>query len=144
MRRRSRLTMRVRVKLFKGQLSIEGVPVTSLPPDVPSPRVPGIKKRAKRCYELSYLGLQRAPQWTLVHGCLMEDVSHAWLELGDLIYDGVFDQFFHKAQYPGQPNRWYTLRRAQLQMITHGHYGPWDGKDVLGIPLGHPHSKMRR
>lgn len=51
---------------------------------MPTCRIPRLRKREGRCYELGLRGCLQAPEWKLVHGtCNGHNgtrIGHAWLE----------------------------------------------------------------
>lgn len=100
-------------------------------------RIPRLRKRLGRCYELSYEGLCRDPDWTLVHGALKGApelggwVSHAWLlkESDQMIFDPAQDRLFAKYEYQlrHKPKVYaeYNLFEAMCFVAHFKHSGPW-------------------
>jgi hypothetical protein len=92
------------------------------------------RKRAKRCYELSFLsltGMDDPGDWRLVHGIADTGagfVCHAWLTDGREVFDPVPNEFFPVEKYC---NGWfapivtYTSREAASEGWRTGHSGPW-------------------
>jgi hypothetical protein len=102
-------------------------------------RLPRIRKRDGRCYELSYAGQLQAPSWILVHGYVAHahgvECGHAWLERDGLVYDAVLDELMpasvYKADVCATELKRYTFVKAASEMLRTGHSGPWhDGPDV--------------
>ena len=98
-------------------------------------RLPRIRKRTHRCYELCGLGMLNdgVEGWTLAHGGLlmpiasgeMLEIAHAWLVAPDgTIYDAVVDAIQTGDSY--RPDRTYTQMQAAMLMSSTGHFGPWD------------------
>lgn len=84
----------------------------------------------------------------LVHGTVGDGVNkigHAWVEVGDKIFDGTKQQFFDKADYLKKMNavveHRYTPVEAFKWMARQKHYGPWEG--TAGVTAG-PAPKRRR
>ena len=97
-------------------------------------RLPRIRKRTTRCYELAYEGCQLGRDWTLVHGIAngapsRGRIDHAWLELDDWVYDAVLDKAMPHSVYismfKAQATRKYSFEEAAIQVVKSGHYGPW-------------------
>lgn len=115
------------------QTTTEDSPAAAL---AQSPRLPGIRKRTRRCYELSARGQMRAPDWTLVHGACRHDLGfefgHAWLERDGQVYDAVRDEFMPLAEYLERAGARrivsYTNIEAVQQMLAQNVYGPWDDR----------------
>lgn len=101
-------------------------------------RIPRLRKRAGRCYELALRGVLRAAEleeeWTLVHGTCRgiagSTIGHAWLERGAMVYDPVCDQQFtfedYATTYGALSIVRYSSPEAAMALLTAGHYGPWD------------------
>jgi hypothetical protein len=107
--------------------------------NVLSCRLPRIRNRKGRCYELAAMGcFVPGPGWVLVHGEVngppptVGRIGHAWLELDGLVYDPVLDQAIgqdvYTAKFSAIPVTRYTSVEAANQIATRGHYGPWCGK----------------
>lgn len=109
------------------------------PPDVLALRcrVPKLKKRLGRCYELSYLGVLADDDWTLVHGALKGPeslggwVSHAWLlrESDQMVFDPAQDillpKFEYQLKHRQRVDAEYSKFQAMAFAVHFGHYGPW-------------------
>ena len=102
-------------------------------PDVTC-RIPRLRIRHGRCYELAYEGCIKAHEWVLIHGEVngphgINRMGHAWLESDGLIYDPVLDIALPRAIYIQKCNgiefNRYTIKEAAQQVIQSGHYGPW-------------------
>jgi hypothetical protein len=110
--------------------------------DANNPRIPKLRIRESRCYELAYLGQEKAPEWNLVHGivngppsvingkAIYSRIGHAWLEFGGLIYDGTTDDVNYKDEFTDLVKAvskfQYTRSQAAHNVATTGHFGPWD------------------
>jgi hypothetical protein len=92
------------------------------------------RKRAKRCFQLSFLSLsdmEEPGDWRLVHG--IADLGtgrmfHAWLTDGREIFDPVVNAFWPVEEYcDGRfvPLVTYTLCEATEEAVRSGHSGPW-------------------
>lgn len=97
-------------------------------------RLPRVRKRIARCYELSYEGCQLGREWTLVHGEVngrphIGRIGHAWLELDGWVYDVVGDEVMlgeaYILKFGAQSSQKYTFREAITELLKYGHYGPW-------------------
>lgn len=100
-------------------------------------RVPRLRKRLGRCYELSYEGVIRDSEWTLVHGALKGPpelggwVAHAWLlrESDKMVFDPAQDKLLPKFEYQlrHKPRVYaeYSLFEAMTFACHFGHPGPW-------------------
>jgi len=103
----------------------------------PDCRVPRIRHRRGRCYELAYKGATQAPEWLLVHGYfdLGLHLGHAWLLHEGKIFCPTLDRLFDESDYyekhDAVPLAFYSVRQAAKLLIEHKHYGPWDHADDL-------------
>lgn len=104
----------------------------------PDCRVPRIRNRRGRCYELAFKGVIQAPQWQLVHGyfdCQRVRLGHAWLLHQGKIFcptlDRVFDEAAYYAEHQTVPLVTYTVHQAAKLVIEHKHYGPWEHEGSL-------------
>lgn len=100
----------------------------------PSCRVPRLKKREGRCYELAFWGAARAPEWVIVHGeCVgpygLGRMGHAWLEHAGVVYDPVLDKLFDASEYEARVEAIAHARYTYLQACEYAaearHLGPW-------------------
>ena len=98
----------------------------------PECRVPRVRTRRGRCYELALKGMMRSPRWLLVHGyfdCRGAIVGHAWLLCEGKIFCPTMDRLFHEPTYYAKhqtvPIVTYTVREAAKMAIRYKHYGPW-------------------
>lgn len=105
-------------------------------------RLPRVKDRRGRCYELAYKGVMRAPSWTLVHGCFECDgarLGHAWLLRDGEIFCPTFDRVFDESEYYAKhhtvPLVTYTVMEAVRFAVIHKHYGPWLREDELLVGI---------
>ena len=96
-------------------------------------RLPLIRKRDGRCYELAYKGQAKASEWILVHGYVNGEfgrIGHAWLECENQIYDAVKDEEYSVEIYTKKFNAVAVLRydrkSAAINAVESGHSGPWD------------------
>lgn len=99
----------------------------------PSCRVPRIRQREGRCYELACRGALEAGDWELVHGTVRhvsgEPMGHAWLEREGEVYDPVLDRTFpqvlYRQEYCASTDARFTQKEALGLLLEQGHYGPW-------------------
>lgn len=100
----------------------------------PTCRVPRLRNRIGRCYELSYLGAERANEWVIVHGEVsgppgIGRIGHAWLELDGQVYETTKDELHDVAQYYGHYAvtviAKYTATEAEHMVAVTSHFGPW-------------------
>lgn len=103
-------------------------------------RLPLIRKRVGRCYELAYKGQAKASEWILVHGYVNGElgrIDHAWLECENQIYDAVKDEVYSVEIYTKKFNAVAVLRydpkSAALNVVESGHSGPWDYRFCLTL-----------
>lgn len=105
----------------------------------PNCRVPRLRGRIGRCYELAYLGAERANEWVIVHGEVsgppgIGRIGHAWLELDGEVFETTRDELHDALQYCGRYSATvlakYTYKEAALMVVKEGHYGPWHGDRV--------------
>jgi len=104
----------------------------------PACRIPRLRKRAGRCYELALRGVLRGAregeEWTLVHGTCRgiagSTVGHTWLERGGVVYDPVRDQQFTAEEYATTYGAASVVRYSSREAATAGgmagNYGPWE------------------
>ena len=97
-----------------------------------------LKTRAGRCYELAgRLTLANAdrPGLVLAHGRVRgrdgSRVDHAWVEVGDAVYDRTRrDVPYPRAAYrrimDAADVQTFTPREGAEQLSAHGHWGPWE------------------
>lgn len=59
-------------------------------------------------------------------------IDHAWVEVGDAVYDGTQGQFYERADYyskmgvdPASATR-YNRDQALARMLETEHFGPWE------------------
>jgi hypothetical protein len=94
------------------------------------------KEYPRECYKQaidflrwwSYEGLPPSDP-TLVHG-RAGGVEHAWIELpGDVVFDGVLQQFFDRSAFyrfsRALPGNFYSVTEAGQLVLLTGKYGPW-------------------
>lgn len=104
-------------------------------PPIP-PRIPRLRKRSGRCYELALRGLQldNDQPWLLVHGEVDMGPSgprmgHAWLRLGEWVYDPVLDDMFTVNCYSDWLNAVVFVELlpedAAECVIKYKNWGPW-------------------
>jgi hypothetical protein len=69
---------------------------------------------------------------TLVHGTIGDGVTkigHGWIETDDKVFDGVWQQFYDKADYYAKKHataeQRYTWDEGLTQMARRQHWGPW-------------------
>lgn len=99
---------------------------------VNGPRLPRIRKRAHRCYELAGRGQQRDPSWTLVHGTLESCIGHAWLEKEGTVYDRFMPIAQYIEEYAALAERRYSAKEAAEAMLSakRATWGPWHKTDA--------------
>ena len=99
----------------------------------PTCRIPRLRKREGRCYELALRGCLQAPEWALVHGeCNGHGgtrIGHAWLEFDGVAYCPVLDlcmptSMFEKRLQAIAHVR-YTADEVLFMKLRHRHMGPW-------------------
>lgn len=97
-------------------------------------RLPRIRKRDTRCYELAAEGVLIGRAWFLVHGEVngppeIGRIGHAWLEFDGWVYDPVLDQAIeseaYKSKFAALSMERYTYLEAARAISVQGHYGPW-------------------
>jgi hypothetical protein len=100
----------------------------------PACRIPRLRKRHGRCYELAFRGACRAQEWLIVHGeCVgplgCGRMGHAWLQSGESVYDPVLDRTYnledYRTQFAAVEHARYTFLAASRQASSSGHVGPW-------------------
>jgi hypothetical protein len=97
-------------------------------------RIPRLRKRDGRCYELAWNGCMQGEEWKLIHGEVngpigIARMGHAWLEFDGWAYDPVLDKvmranvyaYIHKAMV----HKKYSKVQAANKAIETGHHGPW-------------------
>ena len=116
------------------------VPLGWYPNGNPTCRIPRLRKREGRCYELALRGCLQAPEWELVHGeCNGHNgtrIGHAWLELDGEAYCPVLDlcipiPIFEKRLQAIAHVR-YTADEVLFMKLRHRHMGPWLAQGVGG------------
>ena len=99
----------------------------------PTCRIPRLRKREGRCYELALRGCLKASEWELVHGECIDKfgnrIGHAWLEFDGEAYCPVLDNcmasvFFYKKLQATTITR-YSMIEALIMHLHHQHAGPW-------------------
>jgi hypothetical protein len=104
-------------------------------------RIPRLRFRARRCYELAYLGAMRAhehgEEWRIVHGVWSEyGFGHAWLVKDGTTFCPTSDRAFSEQEYRethhAEPRIIYTREQAARLASEHGHFGPWVEGFILG------------
>lgn len=95
-------------------------------------RIPRLRTREGRCFELAAQGCWQAKEWILIHGrCNGERgrIDHAWLQCGDMVYCAVLDQRMSSADfsrvYGAVGVVCYTSKSSALMASESGNYGPW-------------------
>ena len=93
--------------------------------------------RLGRCYELSGRYVSVHPKSVLVHGTLknpfqkgLSVIEHAWIEIGDEIFDPVMDRTWPKNVYEdffhAQPKKKYSHDDVNRITDKTGNWGPWN------------------
>ena len=93
------------------------------------------RNRQSRCFELAWGYLCDSREdigWALVHGevdSALGRMGHAWLELGDTVYDAVLDELFPTADYrlmfTALEIARYSREEAAQHAVSSVHSGPW-------------------
>jgi hypothetical protein len=92
--------------------------------------------RLGKCYELSGRYVSVHPHSILVHGTLINPfnkghpvLDHAWVEIGNEIFDPVMDKTWPKQVYESlfkvKIEKKYTYDEVIKMMDTHSNWGPW-------------------
>lgn len=103
---------------------------------MPTCRIPRLRNREGRCYELGLRGCLQAPEWELVHGeCNGRNgtrIGHAWLEFDGEAYCPVLDECLpiavFKLRLGAVLHARYTADEALFMKMRHRHMGPWNMK----------------
>jgi len=95
----------------------------------------------KSCYEKSYqyITSHHSKDMVLVHGSLQFNesipIGHAWVEIGEILFDGVYQRFYNKELYYKElglvKDFEYTVEQACKFALESGHYGSWEKSDRL-------------
>jgi len=97
----------------------------------------------KSCYEKSYqyITSHYINGMVLVHGSLQFNesipipVGHAWVEIDDILFDGVYQRFYNKDLYYKElglvKDFEYTAEQAYEFALKSGHYGSWEKPERL-------------
>lgn len=100
----------------------------------PSLRGLSLCNRKGRCYELAFKSAEQAKDWSVVHGEVdgpphIGRIGHAWLELGDMVYNPTDDRFYpcwlFRMKLYAVPIVSYTISTACAMAARFGHFGPW-------------------
>lgn len=89
--------------------------------------------RLGRCYELSYKLATSKINSVLVHGYIKDKhgriIDHAWVEIGDTVYECVLDKTCSKEVYyriiAVEVSKVYTFDETIEMSLKHRTYGPW-------------------
>ena len=99
----------------------------------PTCRIPRLRKRESRCYELALRGCLQAPEWELVHGeCNGHGgtrIGHAWLEFDGEAYCPVLDVCLP-----------FPVFERRLGAVAHMRYS---ADEVLFLQVRYQHSGPR-
>ncbi|MGH7118128.1 MAG: hypothetical protein ACREFP_03905 [Acetobacteraceae bacterium] len=75
------------------------------------------------------LDLPEDTRWRLVHGAA-NGIAHAWLADTEFVFDPVLNRRFSIVDYRldmrGIEWRIYTQKEMALEVVRHGHSGPWE------------------
>ena len=101
---------------------------------MPTCRIPRLRKREGRCYELALRGCLQAPEWELIHGeCNGHNgtrIGHAWLEFDGEAYCPVLDECLpipvFVSRLGATEHVRYTADEALFMKLRHWHMGPWE------------------
>ncbi|ABM39952.1 hypothetical protein [Polaromonas naphthalenivorans] len=97
-------------------------------------RLPRLRNRTGRCYELAYRGCCQGNKWTVIHGETIGPhgigrMGHAWLENNGWVYDPVLDRTMHSDVYVLLVGvlvfKRFTVWEMHNEAAKCGHYGPW-------------------
>lgn len=94
------------------------------------------KNRVWKCYLLAGRYVISHPRSTLVHGTINgnrwginKDNPHAWVEIGDEVFDPVLDQRLPKNAYAeifcAKAIQKYTAEEAAINSTRCWNWGPW-------------------
>ena len=100
----------------------------------PTCRIPRLRKREGRCYELAIRGCLQAPEWKLVHGeCHGHNgirIGTAWLEFDNVAYCPVLDVCLPVVVFERRlgavVHARYTADEVLFLQVRFGHAGPWE------------------
>lgn len=94
--------------------------------------------RPSQCYKLAYMyALNRVDEvrdvlgvdLRIVHGRYLTDLPHAWVEFGDLVYDGTCATFYDRNSFhlavEARPQATYSLPEAIAHFQRTGNFGSW-------------------
>lgn len=93
--------------------------------------------RLGKCYELSGKYVSVHPNSVLVHGKLInpfgkghKELDHAWVEIGNEIWDPVMNKEWPKEAYEGLFKvtiyKKYSYKQVYEMINQHENWGPWD------------------
>lgn len=110
--------------------------------DSPTCRLPRLRIRGGRCFELAYLGATRAhdhgEEWLIVHG-RWYGVGHAWLARGEQVFCPTTDRIYFEADFLASHDAeqviTYTFAEAASLICKHRHYGPWVDLESPAVSL---------
>lgn len=105
----------------------------------PDCRIPRLRSRIGRCYELAARGVLQGKGWTLIHGEVDSGrpglrIGHAWLERGDEVFCSESDRVIPADVWQRQrrPEVFARYQPKDLAALyaRYGHNGPWHDDDV--------------
>jgi hypothetical protein len=97
-------------------------------------RLSGQNPRLGQCYVLSYQYVTSNNDCELIHGYITDKqtsrmIDHAWVEIGNEVYDPVLDWKIDKQAYYGlydaEVDKRYTQKETYSMAAESGTYGPW-------------------
>ena len=94
----------------------------------------------KDCYHKSwqYMLSHDIENMVLIHGDFTKfglKAGHAWVEIGNVLFDGVYQRFYDKDLYYKERELTKSFEYTKLQAVNLvrylGHYGPWDSWEII-------------
>jgi len=86
------------------------------------------------CYKDAWKTLSGLGKGTLVHGTVLggyplRSTEHAWIELGDEVYEPHSAEFMDRKEFykgfKAKAGRKYGFEEAMVMLLKQGNYGPW-------------------
>jgi hypothetical protein len=123
-------------------LGIEACAMRGSEVEVPAHVAWGPKRwRPAECYKLAYLyALNRHEEVSryagsdlrIIHGRYLTDLPHAWIEFGEVVYDGTCARFYDRDSFYGsvkaQPQASYVFADAEALLQRTGTFGAWHNR----------------
>lgn len=108
----------------------------------------GVSDRIGKCYVLSYKYIDKngwgKKDIFLVHGWVSDPrrentINHAWVEIGDEVFDPVMDQTMSKQVYyrlyDAKVDKKYDPVQTAKEAANSGTYGPWHNIDMSKVNI---------